>query len=149
MNHQIKKRGPVYEVIDHTADIGIRVWGDSHKALFVHASQGMFDLIVHPQGDDTGTGEQKEVLRVTGNDGVDLFINWLRELLYIWTGRERLVRTVDIASLTATKISAAVTTYPFNPSQHTIRHELKAVTYHQARVDRCQDGWMAEVIFDV
>ncbi|PID73088.1 MAG: hypothetical protein CSB33_05605 [Desulfobacterales bacterium] len=36
-----------------------------------------------------------------------------------------------------------------SPQRKSARHELKAVTYHQARVDRCQDGWMAEVIFDV
>ena len=135
-----------YELIDHTADMGIRVWGKNRKVLFANAGQAMFDLIVRTERVEA---EQLEQVQVTGNDIVDLLINWLRELLFIWTGKERLVHTIEIESLTGTKLIGGVTTYPFHSNRHAIRHELKAVTYHQAKVEKCGDGWMAEVIFDV
>ena len=37
-----------YEVFEHTADIGLHVFGDTLPELFVHAAQGMESLLVEP-----------------------------------------------------------------------------------------------------
>ncbi len=135
-----------YELIDHTADMGIRVWGENQKVLFVNAGQAMFDLITDKK---TVEAKNTEQVKVTGNDIIDLLINWLRELLFLWTGKERLVHSVYIESLSDTEIIGRVMVEPFDSNRHVIRQELKAVTYHQAEVKPVSDGWVAEVIFDV
>jgi len=135
-----------YELIDHTADMGIRVWGENQKVLFVNAGQAMFDLITDKKMVEAKNTEQ---VKVTGNDIIDLLINWLRELLFLWTGKERLVHSVYIESLSDTEIIGRVMVEPFDSNRHVIRQELKAVTYHQAEVKPVSDGWVAEVIFDV
>ena len=135
-----------YELIDHTADMGIRVWGENQKVLFVNAGQAMFDLITDKKMVEAKNTEQ---VKVTGNDIIDLLINWLRELLFLWTGKERLVHSVYIESLSDTEIIGRVMVEPFDSNRHVIRQELKAVTYHQAEVKPVSGGWVAEVIFDV
>ena len=35
-----------YEIIDHTADMGIKVYGKNLLALFLNAAEAMFDIIV-------------------------------------------------------------------------------------------------------
>ena len=135
-----------YELIDHTADMGIRVWGENQKALFANAAQAMFDLIT-----DHGMVEadNTEQVKVMGIDIVDLMVNWLRELLFFWTGKERLVHSIHVESLSDTEIIGRVMVDFFDSNRHVIRQELKAVTYHQAEVKPVSDGWIAEVIFDV
>ena len=88
-------------------------------------------------------------MEITGSDIIDLLINWLRELLFLWTGKERLVHSIQVESLSGTAINGRVMVDSFDSNRHLIRHELKAVTYHQAEVKPVSSGWVAEVIFDV
>ena len=77
-----------YRLINHTADFGIHVFGTDLKDLFTNAAFAMFDQITIFKD----LQPEKELrIFVTGSDWPDLMINWLRELLYLWTGKERLV----------------------------------------------------------
>lgn len=135
-----------YRLIDHTADFGIIVSGETPEALFINAGLSLTDLIT----DTTRlTGRDDQDIRVTGDDWPDLMVNWLRELLYLWNGNELLVSRVTIDHLTETGLSARVRVEPFDPACHTIRHEIKAVTYHQIQVNASPDGWTSTIIFDV
>ncbi len=135
-----------YELIDHTADIGIRVWGDTRCALFSHAGLALFDLITDRRQVCSTYTEQ---ISVTGIDLTDLFVNWLRELLFFWTGDLRLAGSMDIISMTDTAMTGNVALALYDPDRHVIRNEIKAVTYHQVSVRRLSERWLAEVIFDV
>jgi len=135
-----------YRLIDHTADFGIIVSGKTPEALFTNAGLSLTDLIT-----DTSrlTGREDRKIWVSGDDWPDLMVNWLRELLYLWNGNELLVSHVSIDHLTETGLSARVQVEPFDPACHAIRHEIKAVTYHQIQVSSSADGWTSTIIFDV
>lgn len=144
--YQAPESGLSYKLLDHTADIGIRVAGDNLKGLYTNTAHAMFDLI---RGSLICEDGSVTPLEVQGADKVDLMINWLRELLYVWTGRERLVCCVGVNEISSQMIKAQVTTIDYDAGRHVIYHELKAVTYHQAKVEEGGAGWVAEVIFDV
>ena len=76
-------------------------------------------------------------------------VNYLRELLYLWTGMENLVKKIEITLILDTTVSARVSMERYQPERHEILHEIKAVTYHQIDVSRATDGWQAMVVFDV
>lgn len=135
-----------YRLIDHTADLRMQVFGADLKELFVNAAQAMFDQIVDI---DTLKGLEETNIRVTGTDWPDLMVNWLRELLFLWNGREMLVKTSDILSLSEYCLSAKVKFDPYNPDLHVIDSEIKAVTYHQIEVTGGSAGWESKIIFDV
>lgn len=135
-----------YKLIDHTADFGIHVFGSDPKDLFTNAALAMFNQITDI---DTLKGSVENKLLVRGADWSDLMVNWLRELLYLWTGKEMLVKTVDILSISDQKLSAKVKSDPFDPDHHIITGEIKAVTYHQIQVNSGPDGWDSKIIFDV
>ena len=135
-----------YTLLDHTADLRIRVSGTNPADLFKNAGLALFDLIT--RSDPLRPGEVIEI-NITGDDPADLMVNYLRELLYLWTGNEKLVNMIEIADISDTAISARVSTDRYQPEQHEILHEIKAVTYHQIEVDRTADGWQAMVVFDV
>ena len=135
-----------YTLLDHTADLRIRVTGKDPADLFKNAGLAMFDLIV-------AAGPAAPLatidIAVDGADPADLLVNYLRELLYLWTGRAKVVMFIDMVDLSATAVRARVTTTDYRPERHTVEHEIKAVTYHQIEVTEGPGGWQAEVIFDI
>ena len=135
-----------YKIIDHTADFGIHVFGSDAKALFTNATVAMFDLIT-----DMGSlkGLEHIDLKIIGEDWADLMVNWLRETLFLWNGRELLVKTAFIESLTQQNLSAKVAFESYAPERHVIKTEIKAVTYHQIQVYSSRSGWEAKIIFDI
>ena len=135
-----------YETIDHTADLGICVFGADVKDLFANAAFALFDLITDI---DALKGLNEYKVHITGDDWPDTMVNWLRELLYLWTCKEMLVKATDIFYLTEHEVTARVNFDLFDPDLHKIKNEIKAVTYHQLQVESGPLGWESKIIFDV
>ena len=135
-----------YELLDHTADIGIRVTEPSVKKLFETAARAMFDQIVNREG---LSGVQAKEIQTDGMDREDLLINWLRELLCVWAIAGRLVKDVRIQEISDSRLRAEVSCDDYDPKQHEILKDIKAVTYHNVFVAQTEAGWTTEIIFDV
>ena len=135
-----------YKIIDHTADFGLHVFGADPQELFTTAALAMFALITDPL---TVKAARSLTVTVAGADWPDLMVNWLRELLYLWSGRELLVGAIDIQQACDKKITAIIGADRFDPQRHRIQTEIKAVTYHQIQVKSVSTGWQAKIIFDV
>jgi SHS2 domain-containing protein len=135
-----------YHILDHTADLRIRITGADRSDLFKNAGLALFDLIA-----DTARVEADAVIEFTvgGSDSADLLVNYLREMLFLWTGEEQLVKRIEILGITNTAVSARATVGRYQLDRHQIVHEIKAVTYHQVDVSRTEQGWQARVIFDI
>ncbi|MFO7964146.1 MAG: archease [Desulfobacterales bacterium] len=134
-----------YFLLNHTADIGITVFGADLDHLYKNAGYAMFDLIV--QANAAGI---QDVFKVTaeGEDWPDLMVAWLRELLYLWSGKEQIVNAISIVTSPYT-VSADIRCTPFDASRHSVRHDIKAVTYHRISVEQTAGGWKSTIIFDV
>lgn len=135
-----------YRLFDHTADFGLEIWGTDAAALFKEAAMALFDLLAAPV---TSSGDRSHHIDVTGEDWADLMVNWLRELLYMFNGEERIICGIVILSIEKNRLQATVTSEKYAPRHHEIRNEIKAVTYHQIHVGLHESGWRARVIFDV
>lgn len=142
----MEEKPATYTFIDHTADFGIRVVGADPGALFENAAGALFDLLVDPGEVADGT---RMDLEVSGEDYADLMFNWLRELLYLWTGKALLGKRVAIGAITENGLFARVWADPHDPERHRLVNEIKAVTYHQLLVEERPEGWVAQIIFDV
>ena len=135
-----------YQLIDHTADLGLLVTGTDPADLFVKAGMALFDILT-----DVAVlkGSVTQSVSVQGDGWPDLMVNWLRELLYLWSGEEKLVHSIAVQALKETALTATVRYDLFIPAQHLIKSEIKAVTYHQLQVHPADRGWEARIIFDV
>lgn len=124
----------------------MKVFGTDIKSLFTNAGLALFDLIA---GMNYRHAPMTYRVSAKGEDWPDLMVAWLRELLYLWTGKELLVQSIDIDAVLPYAVSADVCCTRFDPNRHDIKHEIKAVTYHQIRVDQTTGGWESTIIFDV
>lgn len=136
----------VYRLIDHTADLGMEVFGRDLSTLYTNAGIALFDILV--QGPEVRNCEQHS-LHMGGIDRADLMVNWLRELLYLWNGRQQVVQQSVIEDLSETYLDAKVMTTNYDTDRHHILREIKAVTYHRIAVAQSQSGWRSQVFFDV
>jgi SHS2 domain-containing protein len=135
-----------YRRIDPTADCGVQVFGEDLKSLFENAGLALFDLIADISRVEPAI---EYAVQVTGSDWADLMVNWLRELLYFWTGKELLIKEIEVMGISEHRLSARIRTDIFNIGRHRLNHEIKAVTYHRIQVTPTSDGWEAVIIFDV
>ncbi|TLZ94357.1 MAG: archease [Methanobacteriota archaeon] len=132
-----------FEEIDHTADVGIRAYGQSLDELFANAAEGMSSLIadlstVKPVG-------EVEV-RVTADDIPTLFLRWLSELLYVHETQRFLFSSFD-AHVAGTALVGHARGETIDKSRHELKLAIKAVTRHGLTVD--PEKGFAEVIFDI
>lgn len=136
---------PRYESTEHTADLGLVAYGATAKEAFENAAFGMFDLMV----DLTGTPETGEIeVRAEADDTEGLLVAFLNELLFIFETQELVLARFDIIDWDAvTRLSARAWGAPLADQEP--REQIKAVTYHDMRVEQTPEGYEAEVLFDV
>jgi len=135
-----------YQTIDHTADIGIAVQADNVETLFTEAARALSELIF---GQRAFTAAETRTIIVKGSDLPDLMINWLRELLFLWNGENRIIGPVTILRIEELTIEATVQIDNTPCDPHDIFNEIKAVTYHAIEAAETAAGWQARIIFDI
>ena len=135
-----------FTLLDHTADLGIMVTGSDLSDLFEKAAHSMMQIMIEERPAGKTSSLQ---LSVSGEDYADLMVRWLGEILYLLQGEGKVVTCTEISSITQSHINATLQTVPFNPKQHEVLAEIKAVTYHRIEVI-CENGcWKATIIFDL
>ena len=135
-----------YETFDHTADIGVRVFGRTVEEVFANAAYALFDQMTDLR--KVGDGAVQEIF-VEGADREDLLIRWLGELLFLCQGRGYLFKEFSILHLNSNSLRAVARGEIFDSSRHHFKTEIKAVTYHQVEVKQKDKGWEGKVVFDV
>jgi len=135
-----------FRLFDHTADLGVEIFGGSREALFVHAALAVVELTSDLERIDPAV---ERCFAVEGADLNDLFVNFLREILYLINGDGFLMREVTVEMKDPCHLRAMLRGEPFTPKKHRINQEIKAVTYHQVSVEKTKKGWKGRVIFDV
>ena len=135
-----------FEMIDHTADVGIIVYGVDIKQLFSNAALALFSLITEPGS----VGEQlRRNVEVVSEDNDSLLVEWLNELIYLYDAEHILFNRFDIENLSNNQIKATCYGEPFDPLKHRIKTGVKAATYHMLRIIKDNHGYEVQIIFDV
>lgn len=135
-----------YELIDHTADIGMRVFGRTCPELFENAGYGLFDIIA----------ELKNVLPrerrsfTLRRDSLDeLLVEWLNALLFAFDTRQLLFAAFSVKELDAGELIAEAAGDFYQDRVHVIKTAVKAITYHNLSVVEKNGIWEATVVLDV
>lgn len=135
-----------YELVDHTADIGVRVWGPTAEEVFEQAALALFSLVCDP----LDVGELESVDVELEAEGMDLLLAaWLNELLYVFEARKLVLSQFDLFEVGEHALRARVSGEPFDTSRHIVCGGVKAATLHELSLRRRDDGWEGFVLLDV
>jgi SHS2 domain-containing protein len=92
-----------FEIMEHTADIGIVAYGADLKQTFSHAAEGLFSLIV-----DLDTVRERSIRQVvaSASDMEMLLASWLNELIYIFDTEYLIFKRFEITEITGEQLTA-------------------------------------------
>ncbi len=137
---------PDFEIVEHTADVGVRATGVDLPELVANVARGMCSIVADPDTVRPGTAV---AVRASGDNHEDLMVHWLNELLYIIDAKHFLFCDFTVESVTDTNVKAKAWGEELDHSRHDIRTEVKAATYHELSVKKQDAGWTAFVLFDI
>ena len=145
---EVKGEKPAGECwpVEHTADIGLRCTAPSLERLFECAARAMFEIITPL---DSVKPAHTVPVAVKAATVEELFVNWLEELLYIWESNRMLLSRFAVRKVSSHSLEAEVAGEAYDPKRHELQSEIKAATYHDLRIERKEDNWGVQVIFDV
>ncbi len=145
----VEQKMKKYELIEHTADIGIRVKGGDLKKLFKNAASAMFDIMAEkkPTAKSQELRANSFIVEQKAENLEELLINWLNELLSLSATKgiifnEFIMDKLDKSNLKAKVSGCDIKNYKINT-------EIKAATYHALKIEEKNSNWQTEVIFDV
>lgn len=133
-----------YEILEHKADIKFKITADNLNDLFEGALKGMADILVLKE--DLTEEKIEKNIKVSSLDLSSLLVDFLSEILTFSDIEDCVFNEVKINDLKNNKIEAKISGFKFKK----LKEEIKAVTYHQSRVEQNKDGqWEAVVLFDI
>jgi SHS2 domain-containing protein len=135
-----------YNTFDHTADLGLEIYGRDEKDLFSNAAFALFDSMTDIENIAC---EEKRTVRVEGSDREDLLVNFMRGILSLYHIEGFLTGRFVVKEMDDHSLSGEAEGEPFDLKKHGIKMEIKAVTYHQVQIAPTSDGFMGRVICDV
>ena len=140
-----------YELLEHTADVGIRAHGPTLEAAFERATEALADVLGALAPSEVpgpaGPGE-RVMVEVSADDPGGLLVDWLNEVLWLQEGRQATVAGVRVERVTDGTAGGWVAFASGGPAPDGTF--VKAVTYHRLRVEPDPGGgWLIEVYLDV
>ena len=133
--------------LEHTADFGVEVWGDSPEEALARLVLAEAALLA---GGAAVPPARVERLRAPPGDLRATALWILRELLYRFATRRELVAACEVLALDpAGGAELALELGVFDPVAHGEGLDIKAVTLHQAAFERQGERWRAAVVFDI
>lgn len=151
-------REPAYELFDHTADAGVRAFGTTLPELYEQAARGLYATIGDLQREDAVTAPvgvaatpsiASRDVSWQAEDPAYVLRDFLAELLHEFECNSRLLRNVSWETLEMKRLSATLEFGAIDLSRSEFFREVKAVTYHELKLVRHEDGFMAEFIVDI
>ena len=133
----------MFEEIEHTADVALRVRATDLPGLFIAAARGMFHLM---GADLSAIPVIERRVELSAADAEALLVDWLNELLYLREVYGEAYTVFQIESLTSTSLSANVrgTKVARLPGRR-----IKAATFYDLRIQHEAEGYEVTVVFDV
>jgi SHS2 domain-containing protein len=132
-----------YRAIDHEADAGFEIFGKTLEELYQNGAEALFSLIV-----DHGKAKPEKAKRLDLKDDNGLLVVFLNELLYFWDTDGFIPKEFSL-KIQRGKLTGTVIGTIFDPRRDKMRHEVKAVTYHEFSVKQENGLFRARVIVDV
>jgi len=135
-----------FKVLDISGDVGIKAFGKSIDEAFISAAIGMYSLITNLDS----IKEKKTINVSVGSPLLDgLLVSWLNELIFHFDAYGFIGKKIEIKQFSDNRMVATVTGEEFDPERHEGKLLIKAATYHKLRIEKIDDTWEIDVIFDI
>ena len=138
-----RESAPAFEVVEHTADWSLRIYGRDLGQLLVNAAQGMASLLVADVS--LLPADEERQFELEAFDTETLLVDWLGELAYLAEDDQLGFHQFELHEVSDNHLSAVVRG---GRAERLVKH-IKAVTYHNLEIVKADSGLTVTVVFDV
>ncbi|HPD60632.1 MAG TPA: archease [Thermodesulfobacteriota bacterium] len=135
-----------FRFIDHTADVGVVVYGKNLIELFHNAAESFFSVLIDLKN-IRETESRRFSLDAPGLE--ELLVSWLNEFLYLFETQGLLFSRFEIKNLSKKHLEATAWGEKYTAEKHPIKRIIKAVTFHQLSIQKQKGIWETQIIFDL
>ncbi|MEE9316411.1 MAG: archease [bacterium] len=138
-----------FEVIEHTADMGIKAYGKDLSELFTNAAYGMASLITDLEKVNP---KDSEDISLEAENKEELLVSWLNEIIYLSASQSMLFSKFEVSKIDERHLKAKIFGEELDITRHQIETEFKAATYHRLKISNStlpEGVLQAEIIFDI
>jgi len=135
-----------FEFFDHTADLGATIHAGTAEELFQNAAAALYEAMgrfaLKPE-------RTTQFLKLRSGSMEELLVEFVSELLFQFDAHRLVFDQIEMQELNANFLAAKLTGAQVDLAHSEPNYEIKAVTYHGAKIERSDGGWKATLIFDV
>lgn len=132
-----------YEILEHTGDVKIRVFGNTKQELFESGAKGMFHIL-QPEA-----SEKSSVIRTVSLQAQDinaLLVDFLSEINYLRQVNREAYETINFLKFSDIALEAELQ----GREAQSFTEDIKAVTFHGLHIQQNPQGvWETNIVFDV
>ncbi len=136
----IKEMVGSFEILDHTADLKFKFSGEDLKDLLNQSAKGLSFYLF----ESFGKKKEKTYKKKFKSKGLDFFIEFLNELLYLMQYKSFLPSEIGLLESDNYEVI-----FKGEKIREKPRVEIKAATYHNAIIERDGNKLKAIIIFDL
>lgn len=136
----------LYQPIEHTADIGFKVWGKTVPNLFENAAFALTDSMVA-----SGQLEPDKTVfvRLKAESLEELLVAWLEEILFLFETQNFVGLRFQVSSADLKDFKAVVHGAEWDEAKQPLKTQIKAVTFHELEISQREGRYETRVILDV
>jgi SHS2 domain-containing protein len=135
-----------FEILEHTADIGLRAWGATLKEALENAATALVAVVVELEDVEPRIAYP---IAAAGEDDEELLVNWLSEVLYYLDARRVVLRRFRIDHFGEGRAAGQAWGEPREADRHRPKVIVKGVTYHQLKIAERPGGIEVQVFLDI
>jgi SHS2 domain-containing protein len=133
-----------YQILEHKADLKIKVFGKTKEELFENAMVGMQKAAKYQK--KLKTQKSKVKIKIKSMDLPSLLVDFLSEILYLVETKKMVFEKVEFKKFTENEIEAILIGKPLKR----MGVHIKGVTYHDLDIHQEKDKtWQATILFDI
>lgn len=137
-----------FNFLKHTADLKFEAFGKDVSEVFENSAKAMFSSLVK----GNVKGDEKKSIELQSDDLAELLHDWLDELLFSFTVDGEVYKEFQVKvkeGMDGYELTAELDFDNFDSKKHEVLTEIKAVTYHDIKVEKKGKLWRSEVLCDI
>jgi len=139
-----------YIFTDHTADIAVEIKAESCEGLFISAAFAIRECVFQKY---KGNNKSEYKISLPADSLEDLLINFLNELNYFFLTKKFIFNSVKSLSISSAnnilKLDVILLGEQFSSGKHKFVNEIKAVTYHNAVIEKKNNLYSVKLVIDI
>ncbi|MEW5907737.1 MAG: archease [Patescibacteria group bacterium] len=135
-----------FEILPHTADIRLKVSGKNLQDLFEQAVLGMAQILKQDISKSYFKYQISKIkIKVKADNETILLIDFLSEVLTASYEEKTVFYKVNFLKITENELDAEI----FGGKIDSFDEDIKAVTYHEAKIKKINSGYETIIVFDI